>query len=248
MDAGSLLVFMFLSAGIALIVYLIAADRKRFLARFDLSSWRDHHYLRRLPNFLQSMHDNHFRSAWPRRHNAVSSFIFCNRARRLLRASSPASRHLFLRQHIALFALLELLKPYIDDFLLHERQRIVSARIVEMSDTVDRDRLAAYLDSIRLHRAKFYSSISIYDRKLIAAMVNRKFLPTLRIAHAVFQEHGFSLLPEFDTLRRWESLEGPDLAQELPRNLVEIKRLPAAARLKTFNYGAITPSDDFPAG
>jgi hypothetical protein len=245
MDAG-LLLFLLMLGGIALVVYLVAADRKRFLAGFDLSSWRDHQYLRRLPNFLQSLHDNRFRSAWPRRPNAVASFIFCTRARRLLRASSPAIRRRFLRQHVTLYALLELLKPYIDDFLLHERQRIVSARIANMADTVDRDRLTAYLDSIRLHRAKFYSSITSYDRRLIVTMVNRKFLPTLKIAHAVFQEHGFSLLPEFSTLRRWETLEGPDLAQELPRNMVEIKRLPASARLKAVNYGAISPSDDFP--
>ena len=151
-----------------------------------------------------------------------------------------------MRQHITLFALLEQLRPYIDDFLLHERQRIIGERIIEMSDTVDRDRLAAYLDSIRLHRAQFYSTITAYDRGIMVTMINRRFIPTIKIAHAVFQEHGFSLLSDFNTLRRWETLQGPDLAQELPRNFKAIKKLPSASALKTFNYGEISPSDDYP--
>ncbi len=237
MDGGTLLSVLAMSGAVFSVVYIVAADRKRFLAAFDLPSWRDHQYLRRLPNFLQALHDHRFRSAWPRRHNAVSAWFFTRRAGRFLRNISSPMRRKFIRQHITLFALLELLKPYINDFLLHERQRIVSDRLASMADTVDRDRLATYLDSIRLHRAQFYSEITWYDRRIIVTMVNRKFMPTLKIAHAVFQEHGYSLLPEFDTIRKWESLDGTDLAQELPRNLKAIKRLPAT-KLKAVNYGA----------
>ncbi|MGN6368760.1 MAG: hypothetical protein ACTHN5_10910 [Phycisphaerae bacterium] len=239
MDGGTLLALFALLGGVAGVIYIVVADRKRFLAQFDLPSWRDHQYLRRLPNFLQALHDHHFRSAWPRRHNAVSARLFSRRAGRFLRNTSPAARRRFMRQHITLFALLEVLKPYIHDFLLHERQRIVAARLEGMSDTVDRDRLATYVDSIRLHRAQFYSKITAYDRRVILAMVNRRFMPKLKIAHAVFQEHGFSLLPEFDVIRRWEGLDGADLAQELPRNLLEIRRLPAG-RMGAVNYGAVS--------
>ena len=237
MDGGALFALVAMSGGMVAVVYIVAADRKRFLAGFDLPSWRDHQYLRRLPNFLQALHDHRFRSAWPRRHNAVSAYFFAKRAGRYLRNTSSGMRRKFMQQHITLFALLELLKPYINDFLLHERQRIVSDRLIGMADTVDRDRLATYLDSIRLHRAQFYAAITWYDRRIIVAMVNQKFMPTLKMAHAVFQEHGYSLLPEFDTIRKWEGMDGPDLAQELPRNLTAIKRLPAA-NLKAVNYGA----------
>jgi hypothetical protein len=108
-----------------------------------------------------------------------------------------------------------------------------------MGDTVERDRLRAYLDSIRLHRARFYSEATRYDQKMMAMMVERRFMPTLKMAHAVFQEHGFSLLPEFDVIRRWEGMEAVELAQELPRNLAAIKRLPAG-RMGAVNYGAIS--------
>jgi hypothetical protein len=239
MDGGTLLAMLVPLGGTVVIAYIVAADRKRFLAQFDLPAWRDHHYLRRLPNFLQALHDNHFRSAWPRRHNAVSAGCFSQRAGKHLRNASAGVRRKFMRQHITLFGLLEVLKPYISDFLLHERQRIVSERLIGMSDTVDRDRLATYLDSIRLHRAQFYSGITAYDRRIIVTMVNRKFMPTLKIAHAVFQEHGYSLLPEFDVIRRWEGMEGADLAQELPRNMMAIKRLPAG-KMKAVNYGGMS--------
>ena len=239
MDGAAFLALLAISGGVVLVAYIVAVDRKRFLARFDLSSWRDHQYLRRLPNFLQALHDSHFRSAWPRRHNAVSAGLFTWRAGRHVRNASPAMRRKFMRQHIMLFGLLEVLKPYVNDFLLHERQRVVAERLVGMADTVDRDRLATYLDSIRLHRAQFYSGITLYDRRIILAMVNRKFMPTLKIAHAVFQEHGYSLLPEFDLIRKWEGMEGADLAQELPRNLTAIRRLPAG-KMKAVNYGGMS--------
>ena len=238
MDGGALFALLAMAGGVFAVVFIVAADGKRFLAGFDLSSWRDHQYLRRLPNFLQALHDHRFRSAWPRRHNEVSAWFFTRRAGRYLRNTSSGMRRKFMRQHITLFALLEVLKPYIHDFLLHERQRIVAERLIKMGDTVDRDRLATYLDSIRLHRAQFYSRITAYDRRIILAMVNRKFMPTLKIAHAVFQEHGYSLLPEFDVIRKWEGLDGADLAQELPRNLTAIRRLPAG-KLKAVNKGGI---------
>ena len=48
-------------------------------------------------------------------------------------------------------------------------------------------------------------------------MVDRRFIPTLRTAHAIFQEHGYNLLPAFTQLRRWQELTGSELAQELPK-------------------------------
>jgi len=244
MNAVSLAVLFLLFGCVGVVIYIIASDKTRFLAGFDLASWREYQYLRRLPNFLQALHDRRFRSAWPWRPNAVSCVLFRYRTGRVVRASSPQRRK-FMQQHIALFALMEQLRPYIEDFLLHERERIVTERLIDMTDTMDRDRLAAYLDSIRTHRAAFYKSITPHDRLMIVTMIERRFMPTLKMAHAVFQEHGFSLLDEFNTLRLWESLPGAELAQEIPRDIIAIKRLRPTAALKTFNYGAMRPPDEF---
>ena len=72
-----------LAGGLGMVTYLIAADRTRFLTRFDLSQWRPGYYLRALPNFLQALHDNHFASPWPAAHNAVATACFRLRARPL---------------------------------------------------------------------------------------------------------------------------------------------------------------------
>jgi hypothetical protein len=206
----------FITVGLGLVVYVIASDKRRFLTRFDVSQWREGYYLRALPNFLQALHDHHFRTPWPTKPNALATAYFRYRARPLLKKRSPALRRAFLQQHITLFALLEVLQPYLDDFILNEQQRIAGARILEMEDTLDRDRLLGFLESARGHRASFFRSLTDYDRKTLAQIIDRRLIPTLRRAHAIFQEHGYSLLSEFTQLRRWEEMTGVELVQELP--------------------------------
>jgi len=109
-----------------------------------------------------------------------------------------------------------LLRPYIQDFVLHEQQRIVGERVIEMEDTADRDRLISFIDTVRSYRDGFYKSLTEWDRHTLGEMIDRKMIPTLRRAHAIFQEHGYSLLEEFSLLRSWEQMTGPELAQELP--------------------------------
>jgi len=209
-------VFGFLGVGLLFVIYVIAADKTRFLTRFDLDQWRDGYYLRSLPNFLQALHDNHFRTAWPSRCNAVSAAFFRFRTRPMLRRKPSKLRSAFLQQHIILFALREILAPYIRDFLLFEQQKLIGSRIVEMEDTLDRERLMAYLESIKANRLFFQETLTSYDRRILVDMVEAGFVSTLKRAHAIFQEHGYSLLPEFTQLRRWQEMTGPELVQELP--------------------------------
>jgi len=209
-------VFAFLGLGLLFVIYVIAADRTRFLTRFDVDQWREGYYLRSLPNFLQSLHDNHFKTAWPAHCNAVSAAFFRFRTRPMLKRKPGKLRSAFLQQHIVLFALRESLAPYIRDFILYEQQKMVGNRIVEMEDTLDRERLMAYLESIKANRQFFQETLTSHDRRILVEMVETGFVPTLRRAHAIFQEHGYSLLPEFTQLRRWQELSGPELVQELP--------------------------------
>jgi hypothetical protein len=205
-----------LAAGMGLVVLLIAMDRTRFLIRFDLKQWRYAYYMRSLPNFLQALHDNHFTSPWPPHHDAVSAAYFCYRASSLLKKHPAHLRRAFLRQHIALFGLLEVLKPYLRDFILNEQQKIAGDRILTMEDTIERDRLITFLEQIRGERNQFFKTLTDIDRANLIAMVDRRIIPTLRAAHAIFQEHGFVLLPELTQLRRWEEMTGTELVQELP--------------------------------
>ena len=64
--------------------------------------------------------------------------------------------------------------------------------------------------------AASFASLTEMDRQTLAAIIDRRFIPTLRSAHAIFQEHGYSLLSEFTLLRRWDEMTGPELVQELP--------------------------------
>jgi hypothetical protein len=212
-----LLLLGFLLGGMALVVYVIAADEKRFLARFDLPCWKETDYLRALPNFLQALHDNHFESAWPRRANAVSAGFMCFRANALLRKRPKAQRRAFLQQHIVLFGLLHSLAPFIRDFIFNEQQRIIGDRILQMEDTIERDRLISFLELLKAHRHDFYSHLDEFDRHTIGEIVDRRLMNNLRAAHAIFQEHGFSLLDDFTQLRRWEEMTGSELVQELPQ-------------------------------
>ena len=46
MDVNGLLLAGFgMTAGLGVVVYLIATDKRRFLARFDLSQWRTSYYI-----------------------------------------------------------------------------------------------------------------------------------------------------------------------------------------------------------
>jgi len=206
-----------MSLGIGVVIYIIAADRLRFLARFDLDQWRENYYLRALPNFLQTLHDNHFTSPFPRAKNAVATAYFQFRVAQLTRKRSRTFRRVFMQQHIILFGLLEVLRPYLHDFILNERQKIIGERVITMEDTLDRDRLISFLDSARSYRATFLGALNDYDRKILLAMVDRKLISTLRRAHAIFQEHGYSLLPEFTQLREWQEMTGSELAHDLPK-------------------------------
>jgi len=208
--------FAFLFVGLAFVLYIIAADEKRFLAGFDLKMWRDGEYLRALPNFLQALHDNHFETPWPRRVNAVSARFMKFRANAFLRRRPKPQRHAFLHQHIILFGLMRTLGPFVRDFIHNEQQRIIADRILQMEDTIERDRLIAYLESLKEHRQSFFAGMSSFDRQTMAEIIDRRFMTNVRTAHAIFQEHGYSLLDEFTQLRRWEEMSGVELVQELP--------------------------------
>ncbi len=231
---GYMLVVVGMLGGALLVVFLIAADKKRFLAGFDLELWRANHYLQVLPNFLEALHSRGFRTPWPAKCNAVSSVWFRLRMWPVLSECPSLGRRHFLRYHVALFALLEKHRAFIDDYVLQEKQRIVSAHLIEMRDTFDRDRLAQYLDDLRAARAGFARSLTIYDRGTLAVIVQRRFIARLRAAHVIFNEHGYWLIPAFETLRRWENSTGVDIAQEIPRE-TERRAKRRAAKLYPFS-------------
>jgi len=227
MDAAVFWLLVFLAGGLGAVVYIIASDRQRFLARFELQQWRENYYLRALPNFLQSLHDHHFKTPWPRRPNAASSAFFRFRTRSLLRKRPRNLRNAFLTQHITLFSLLQILQPYLQDFILNEQQKIAGKCVAEMEDTQDRDRLLGFIESVRNYRECFHHTLTPHDHRVLVAIVERRLIGTLRAAHAIFQEHGYSLLSQFTDLRRWEQMTGTELAQELPA----LPRIPAKERV-----------------
>jgi hypothetical protein len=210
------LILMLLSAGMIVLFFIIAADKKRYLVRYDLAHWRDAYYLRALPNFLQALHDARFPHPWPGALNAVAASLFRFRARPILNARPALARRNFLRHHLAFQALIEIHRPFIDDALLGEHVRIVNLHLPSMEDTADRDRLAAFAQRAAEIRAAFHKSLGNYDRALLAQLRRRRFFAILRMAHAIFQEHGFSLMPELSALRDAERLAPAELVQELP--------------------------------
>ncbi len=224
-----LLLFGLLFAGLLGALYLIAADKKRFLAGMYLARWKENDYLRALPNFLQALHDNHFESAWPRRPNAVSAGFLRFRANAFLSKKPAALRRAFLQQHTVLFGLLHALSPFIRDFIQNEQQRIIADRILQMEDTIERDRLIAFLESLKEHRQFFYRGLTSFDRQTMGEIIDRRLMTNLRAAHAIFQEHGFCLLEDFTQLRRWHEMSGTELVQELPK-------LPVLRRDKSRQY------------
>lgn len=222
-----------------LVAFLIAADKTRYLVSFDLGLWRDKYYLRTLPNFLQALYDRRFKSPWPRKRNAVAAFFYRFRIRGVLRKHPFLARRNFVHHHLTLYALIEQLRPYIQDFFLQDQQRIVQNTLATMEDTLDRDRLVQFVEAARRHRESFIKSLTPYDQCILIHMIDRRFMPTLRTAHAIFQEHGYSLMPEFNTLRRWESLTGAELVQELPEPVFfDIKRYRAIAPIPARNRTA----------
>jgi hypothetical protein len=218
MGWSSVIVIAAMGAVALLVLWIVAADKKRFLAGFHLENWRDTYYLRILPNFLASLKDQHFKTPWPAQCNAVACAWFRVRVGPVLRACPSLARRHFLHHHLTLFALIEQLRPFIDDFILQEKQRIVSACLFEMGDTADRDRLSLYLDGIRAARAAFARSLTIYDRSMLSVIVSRRFIARLRLSHAIFQEHGYTLVPALETLREWEALNGMEIIRTLPHD------------------------------
>ena len=72
--------------------------------------------MRALPNFLQALDNNHFKTPWPRELNALSAAFFRFRTRSMLKMRPVFLRKAFLKQHIILFGLLEVLRPFLQDF------------------------------------------------------------------------------------------------------------------------------------
>jgi hypothetical protein len=85
-----------------------------------------------------------------------------------------------------------------------------------MEDTIERDRLLAFIDYLGQERASFHASRTPAERVTLELIDERSFIATLRASHAIFQEHGFSLLPAFTQLRCWEEMTGADLVLDLP--------------------------------
>jgi len=217
MDVVLCIFAIFLALAFAGVLYLIAADKTRFLARIDLQQWHEGDDLRSLPNFLQALHDNHFKTAWPAHHHAVAATYFRYRASSLLKRKPRHLRREFLNQHIVLFGLIEIMRPFIQDYVFEQQYRIVERRVQDMEDTIDRDVLVQFLESVRGHRSRFQRGLTPHDQQTLLAIVDRRLIPMLRSTHAIFQEHGYNLLPEFSQLRRWQDMTGTELVQELPK-------------------------------
>jgi hypothetical protein len=209
------IVILLLLGGLGLSVYLIAADPKRFLSQFGLYDWKPGRYQSLLSNFLQATQDLRL-PAWPRRLNGVSAMWFSFRVRRIVRKGSSFGNSGFLRSHLNLAVLIRMLKPFIDDQILTAQVDLVILRLIDMRDTADRDRLQSFVERATEARRAFQHSLTTIDRQVQNHLRQVHFFPTLQRLHAIFREHGYCLLPQLDALRCWESLDGSELAQELP--------------------------------
>lgn len=179
-----------------LVAWSIMRDRTRYLARFQplRHPGVSAEYLAGLSNFLEKLHDRRTNSAWPRRHDALSVLMFCLRTRAFsLGPSKPAAR--LIAEHLTLWAQLELLKPFIQQAILGERQRIAVSAILELPDTPERDRLMHFVNDIRQYRDGFARALSPSECRLYHELERTHYLLTLRKIHAVFDEHGYALGP-----------------------------------------------------
>ena len=88
--------------GLLAVVVFVAADKTRYLARFDFAHFNERVYLSMLPNFLQLVHDHGFTSPWPRRMDAVSAAYFRHQFRGVMKDRPGLARHDFLHQLCAL--------------------------------------------------------------------------------------------------------------------------------------------------
>ena len=203
-----------LLAGLLLLV--IVADTTRWMVRFDLAGWRERQYIRMLPNFLQALYDRGLTSPWPRRMDAVSATLFQVRIRRILRERPMLVRRGFLRQHYTIWVVMASLRPFLDDSILAEQQRMAMEGVHRMADSADRDRLMHFVAAARTARAAFARSLAPADRQLLLDLRERDLLGTLKRAHAIFREHGYCLWPALEALNHWHGLPGEELVQELP--------------------------------
>jgi len=219
MQFPAILLLLALLAGAALCVVLIAADPKRFFAQFSLYDWHPRQYQASLSNFLQVLHDAGL-PVWPRRLNAITATFFRLRVRRIIRRRPGLRRSGFLHDHLNLAALLKILKPFIDDQILASQTQMIAGRIPTMADTSDRDRLSNFLERAQCVRIAFQKQLTPVDRQIQDHLNTIHFLAMLQRFHAIFKEHGYSLLPQLDDLLRWETMEGSELVQELPELVV----------------------------
>jgi len=214
--------------GIGGVGLLIAADRSRYLSQFDFSHWRQRYYLSMLPNFLEALHNARLASPWPKRLNGLSAAIFRLKLRIVLRRTPTLVRRRFLQAHLNLYALLQILKPYIEDALLGEQVHMASHKLVELQSPIDREQLNWYIRRAAEVRSAFDHSLTPLDRRLYQEIVTRNFVGTLKILHAVFREHGYVLFSAIDDLGRWEQLSAKDLVHDLPKLAPSIQIPPYA--------------------
>jgi len=112
--------------------------------------------------------------------------------------------------------LISALRPFLDQSLLTEQQRLASARVIDMPDGDERNRLIHFISAAGAARMAFIRALSAADRKTLADLEDRRFFRTVQITHAIFREHGYNLLPELDALDAWQTMTDRELSEAVP--------------------------------
>jgi hypothetical protein len=198
-------------------VLIVAFDRRRFLTQVDLRHWKNRLYLMLLPNFLQTLYSRNLRSPWPVRDDEISATFFVLRASRALPPVSRSVQRQFMRCHIHLFALMNRVGPFLQDALLGELQKLAKRQMANVVNSWDYERLSDGVIRIAVLRKSFQDRLDLVDKALAVQIQQTGVLRQLRQVHAIFSEHGYSLLPAFDALMRWEDMNGAELSSEMNR-------------------------------
>lgn len=221
MDVPTTLLFSSAALAAAGTIVMVKRHHARFfpevlLSRFDLSQWRHRNYAGLLPNFLEGLYTRNVTTPWPIARNKIATVLFYFRTRSVLKSTPVQIRRQFHNCHIHLYSLLHMIKPFINDAIHGELQKIASSRVADMLDSLDRERLLQGLKRIAEIRTAFQNGLTAFDRALQEQLLERQIFRQLKSLHAIFSEHGYTLIPGLDEIHRWESLTGPEIARKIP--------------------------------
>lgn len=209
-DILPVILFFMAALVIPTLVFLLVCNKQRYLAVASSMAWLSRSYIQKLPDMLKVMADAELKSPWPGSWNPISIRLYQRRMARLLQNDFAQTRVL-IRQHLGLWAFVELHRQDMQDLLLRHQVARLRDLFLATPESHLREHLLEKITQCRIQLAMV--------RKMAPAPALTEdsvpWLERLEAVNVLFQEQGYSIHPLLAQLEHWQSARNEDVLHEI---------------------------------